>query len=45
MIRNINGTHDIRIRLVFHVDDTVGKITAAEIDHINDIQIVIGQYG
>ena len=44
MLRTINGAHYIRTRFVFHIDNTVGKVTPAEVDHINNIKIVISQY-
>ena len=44
MLRAIDCTHHTRIRLIFHVDDAVGVIAAAEINHVYDVEIVIGQY-
>ena len=45
MLRTINGLHYTHTRFVFHVNNAVGKVTPAEIDHINNIKIVISQYG
>ena len=44
MFSGINRSHDTRI-MILDVDNAVGKITPAEVHHIDHVKIVVGQNG
>ena len=45
MFSAIDRTHNTRRWLILYINDAVSEVTTAEVDHINNIEVVVGQHG